>query len=313
MKKFIINLLFYFLLLLFGFVLLIYLGSTVVKHRHFDNWETESNLLVIRPNTHYNYIFIGNSHCRNFSRHKNHLLTEKILDKKILNLGKTGANVGVNEYLVYLQYCFNHNVTADTIIHNVISQMYFSDHSNIAADAFEDEPFDFSFFWLVLKSSNIQNKWQKLYYYMRSKTYLKWITVKPYSLDSKTDSLLFIDTALISKNLADAFPTGRDTAKFNLYSAATERIIQLSLAHSIPIIFITTPTLFGRWPYSDDLTNFMKVMRKKYGVKYFDFSSAISEPCYFYDHHHLNTKGHKLFLENFLKPSLQGDTTYLVN
>jgi len=52
---------------LFIFFLLVIIFSKIVERNEFKNWETESNLLIMKPNTHYDILFLGNSHSRNFS------------------------------------------------------------------------------------------------------------------------------------------------------------------------------------------------------------------------------------------------------
>jgi len=313
MKKFILKILLFIVLLFTIFLINIYISSIKVQNRNFNNSQTESNLLVLRPNSHYDIIFIGNSHARNFSRHNNHQRVKKILNRRILNLGQSGAYCGNNEYLFYLNYIYSKNITADTIIHNLFSQMLFMPTSNIVSNTFVGEPFKFDFFLKYLFYPYAQNKWLKMFYYIKSKSSKKWAKTKPYSLKSKTDSLLKIDSVAINKGLKYAYERGFDTNIFNRSCKITEKLIQTAQKNGSAIIFITTPTLFGDWPHHDDIVGFMSEMHDKYGIKYFNFANCIDNPNLFYDHHHLNTKGIVYFTKNFLKPALQEkDSTYLV-
>lgn len=284
------------------FIFLVFLFSKIVELRNYKNWETESNLLIMRPNTHFDILFLGNSHSRNFSRHKNHQRVEKILNKKIINFGRTGGITGFGDYLLYLQYAYSKNITFDTIIVNIFSQMLFSKSSYIASNTFEDEPFKFDFFIQYVKYPYTQNKFQKLFYYMRSKISLKWLVRMPYSLDAKTDSLLEIDSSKIKKGFEIAFFDGIDTAVFNYNANIVEEIIKTAQQNGATVVFITTPTLFGNWPHHEYVVDLMDYFKQKYNVDYYNFADSIKVPNYYYDHHHLNTKGIVLFTEKFLKP-----------
>lgn len=314
MKKFIIKILVFLAIIFVLLFAIIITTSQIVKSRNFNNSQTESNLLVLKPNTHYDIIFLGNSHARNFARHNNHQRVEKILNKKILNLGKIGGSCGNNEYLFYLKYCYSKNITADTIIQNIFSQMLFAKFNNVASNTFEDEPLSFKFLIQYINYPYAQNKWQRIFYYLRSKISIQWITMKPFSTDAKTDYLKAIDNEVIQKGFKKTFADGFDRSNFNRSCTITEELIKTAQDNGSTIIFITTPTLFGDWPHQQDVVDFMQKMNKNYNIKYFDFAGCMTNPAYFYDHHHLNTKGVVYFTEKFLKPALQmNDTTYLVH
>ncbi len=313
MKKFILKLfVFFFILgvLLFGIIII---SSWWIKRYDFKNWETESNLLVMKPNTHYDLLFMGNSHARNFSRHKNHLRVEEILNKKILNLGRSAGLCGIREYPFYLQYAYSMNISADTVIINIFSQMLYSDYQNKITISFSDEPFDLKFFLTYLKYPYAEKKYQRLINYIFSKLKYNWLLTRPKSIDYKKDSLTKIDTAAIRQGLKIAFANGFDTVIFKNNAKVLEELIKIAQSHGSTVIFITTPTLFGNWPRQEDVVKLMKYFRKKYGVKYYNFAEVMKNPYWFYDHHHLNSKGISIFTEKYLKPALEGDTTYLEN
>ncbi len=314
MKKFLIKLFLFFLLLGFFLLGLVMVSSWLIERYDFKNWETESNLLVMRPNTHYDLLFMGNSHARNFSRYKNHLRVEKILNKKILNLGRSAGLCGIREYPFYLQYAYSKNISADTIILNIFSQMLYSDYQNRITISFNDEPFDLKFFLAYLKYPYAEQKYKRLFNYVFSKVRYKWLLTKPHSIDFKKDALSKIDTLAIKRGMKIAFPNGFDTVTFNKNAKILEEFIKLAQSHGSTVIFITTPTLFGDWPHHQDVVKLMKHLRKEYGVKYYDFANVMKNPHWFYDHHHLNSEGISIFTEKYLKPALeQGDTTYLEN
>ncbi len=313
MKKFVFKVLAISVSFISLFLLLVVLFSLFVERNDFKNWETESNLLVIKPDTNYNLLFLGNSHARNFSRYHNQERVEKILNKTILNLGRTGGKTGYTDYLFYLEYVYSKNITFDTIIVNIFSQMLYSNTNDLSSNTFDDEPFVFDFFFKYLKYPYSNNKGKRMFYYMRSKLNFNWLKTVPYSLDEKSDELTFIDTAAINKGMKNAFIDGVDTSRFNYNCKIVEKIINTAQEHNAVVIFITTPTLFGNWPYYEDVNVFMRRMEASYGIKYYNFAITIPKPEYYYDHHHLNTKGVVYFVSNFLNPVLNSnDSTYLV-
>jgi hypothetical protein len=85
MKKFILKIFLFAILSVITLIILVVVSSEIVKHRNFKNYQTEGNLLVLQEDKHYDIALLGISHARNFSRHKNHLRIEKILNKSMLN------------------------------------------------------------------------------------------------------------------------------------------------------------------------------------------------------------------------------------
>lgn len=313
MKRFINNILIFSGILIFVLFIWTIISSRIVEKRDFKNSNTESNLLILKPNTHYDLIFDGNSHARNFARHNNLQRVEKILNKKILDIGRSGSKGGLNENLFYLQYFYDYGVTADTLIMNIFSQMLYVKRNNLISNAFVDEPLRLNFLAKYAFFKYGQNKPLKLFYYLRSKLDLKWLKTKPLQDTGKFYHLDSINHQAIQKGFAAAYRGGIDTASFRHNEIVIEQIIKTAQAHGTAVIFITTPTLFGDWPYHNEVVTLMQKMHKKYGIKYYDFAKAINDPHLFYDHHHLNTPGIVYFVKNFLKPALyENDTTYLV-
>lgn len=304
MKRFLFKILFLFFLLPFLFFLFVVVSSEIIEKQHFENWETESNLFVFKPNSYYDILFVGNSHARNFTRHKNHQRVEKILDKSILNIGQTGNISGMSIYALYLKYFYSKNVKIDTIIMIVSSSMMYANYNNVASNTFEEEPINFEFINLYLKN-DFENKYQRLFYYFRSKLSAKWLRLKPNSLDQKSDSLSFLDSVKVEKGFKNAFMNGFDTIVFNKNVKRIESFINIAQENNSTVMFISTPNLFGEWPKHSELLKVMADLHEKYNVEYYDFSNEIKDPTMYYDHHHLNTKGVVYFTENYLKDILE--------
>ena len=145
MKLFLKKIMLFSLLFFVLFFLSVQTSTFIVEQRPFENWNTESNLLIIKPDRHYDLLIMGNSHARNFSRHGNHFRVERILKKKILNLGKSAGVLGVNDYYPFLYYCLSLGDSFDTILFTVSSPMIYANKANLASNTFEDEPLKWNF------------------------------------------------------------------------------------------------------------------------------------------------------------------------
>lgn len=303
MKRF-LRLTFLYILLLIG-VLAFYLEitSNIVKNRQFKNYETESNLLVMNNNEKFDILFMGISHARNFSRHKNHLRIENILDKKIINIGQGGGQCGINEQLFYLDYFYSKRNTVSAIIYVISPPLFFSETLPIASNTFDKEPFELKFLinYAFFKS---ENKQERLTSYLQTKLSRLWLSYKPSSKESKNEKLDSIDFNVVASGQQMVY---KDSIAYNRFNKSTERVeetIQLAIRNKSKVILVIPPALFGKWKGHSNVEKFAKQMQKLYGAEYYDFSESILTPEYYYDHHHLNTNGVVYFTENFLKPIL---------
>lgn len=302
MKKFITHLIVYifiFLLILFSWL---NITSTIVKNRNFENYETESNTLIIGSEKKYDLIFMGISHARNFSRHKNHLRIEKILNKKIINLGQGGNICGVNEQFFYLTYFYSSDNCSETLIYILSPSLLFSETLPIASNTFNKEIFDINFFIDYL-FFNSENKFQRLREYIVTKLQSKWLNYYPHSLDEKKDSLVKIDSLKIKRGLNYAYKGGLNMKRFEKSCDVVKKTIELSIKNNTKVILLIPPAVFGKWNGHNETEIFGKEMVKAYpdSVKFYDFSESVLTPSYYYDHHHLNTKGVVYFTEHYLK------------
>jgi len=296
-----------YIFLLIGLILIVLeISSSIVKNRQFKNYETESNLLVMNNDEKFNILFMGISHARNFSRDKNHLRIENILDKKIINIGQGGGLCGINEQLYYLDYFYRKGNTASTVVYIISPPLFFAETLPIASNTFDREPFELKFFldYLFFKT---ENKQERLTSYLQTKLTPFWLSYKPNSKDSNDEKLDSIDFNVVSAGIQMVY---KDSISFNRFNKSIDRVeetIQLALNNNSNVILIIPPALFGKWEGHYRVEEFAKRMQKLDGVEYFDFSESVLSPEYYYDHHHLNTNGVVYFTEAFLKPILNSD------
>lgn len=303
MKKFLLTTILYIILLLLSLAVILTIISNVVKNRGFENYETESNTLVIGRNTHYDCIFMGISHARSLSRNKNHLRIEKILNKKIINIAQGGGQCGVNEQLFYLDYFYYRGNTASTVLYVASPPMFFNKKLPIASNTFDKEIFEIGFLlkYLFFKS---ENKKERITSYLQTKITEEWYEMEPFSENSMDKILDSIDTKAIIEGQKVAYGDKLALQRFHKSAERAEETIQFAIENNSQVIIIIPPALFGKWIGHEQVVDFSEKMVKRYGVEFYDFSESILTIDYYYDHHHLNTEGVKHFTTEYLYPIL---------
>jgi len=93
MKKLIIRVIKFNVLLACTVFTLICLTTVFVKRNDFKNWQTESNLLIMPGDETHDLMFLGTSHARQFSRHNNHTKVSELLNTEFINLGSTDGGI----------------------------------------------------------------------------------------------------------------------------------------------------------------------------------------------------------------------------
>jgi hypothetical protein len=280
-------------------------SSYWVERRNFKNSETESNLLVMKQDSSYDLLFMGISHARNFSRHRNHERIESILKKKILNIGQGGGICGPNEQLFYLQYFYSQNNKARKIVFVLSPPLMYSLSLPIASNTFHYEPFRFSFIWQYLQFQ-AENRSARLMSMIQFKLTPSWMNHVPFSVPISSIRLERMDSAAVARGQEIAFNnTSDDSKRFAISVDKVQQTIQLARTHGTDIVLIIPPALFGKWRGHEMTKKFGEKAALQKGVSFYDFSETVSEPKYYYDHHHLNTAGVVYFTEKFLKPILK--------
>jgi hypothetical protein len=270
----------------------------------FAEYDIEDNLFFIKRDTHYDLMLMGISHARNFSLFKNHLRLEKILDQKMINIGRGGGKCGTEAEYVYLKYFFSRGNTVNTIVYIPTPPIMFSEYLAINSSIFENEPLKFGFFFQYL-FSEAKNKKQQLYYYLRSKYTAHWRSIKPQPMESNDNSVTKYDSAAIQDGFRLAYPNGLDTIVFNRNKKILQKTVELCVENNVRVIFVMTPALFGQWPGNEQVFDFLWDLQASYPVEVYDYSESCTDMQLFFDHHHLNSKGVVWFTEKHLVPILK--------
>lgn len=288
----------------FGLLVIVLLAtSKYVDSKDFKNSQTDSNTLIIKSGRKYDLMFMGISHARNFSRYGNHEIVEKILNKKLINIGQGGGSCGINEQLFYLDYFYSKGNKVDKVVLILTPPMLTSEKLPIASNTFDLELFNLNFFFRYVCFDS-ENKYQRLIEYSQTKLKSKWISQKPDLTIGKKDSLISIDKVAVEKGTLLARPDKINFTRFNKSCSQIGKIIELAKKNNSKVVLVIPPALFGKWPEHNLVLEFAKKMKEIQDVNFYDFSESVLEPKYYYDHHHLNTKGIEYFTNIYLKPIL---------
>jgi hypothetical protein len=306
MIRFLIKILLFWLLFIgLVFSITYYQCQKVVKGKQFQNHNNEESLIITPKNEHFDYLILGISHARNFSRHHNHQRVESILEVNMLNYGK-GAGKGsiANQHNFFKYFLSRHN-SADNIFYVITMPMFFSNIMDANAYTYENEIFSPKFFFILLFGPEV-NKGEKMYNYLRSKYNTRWKKYGTWSANINENALSEIDTAAISNGFRLAYVKGLEMDAFERNKRYLIKTIELAQKNGINISFLITPTLFGEWPGHDMVIKFLDELEQQYNVKTYNFCCVYLDKVeYFADHHHLNTPGVIAFTEEYLKPIVE--------
>lgn len=247
--------------------------------------------MIIQKDQSYDYVFLGNSHARNFSRHGNHGRVEKKLARSILNLGQGGGICGPNDQNIYLSYALSKNVKFKHLILTVSPPYLYGDAFNETTLTLFAEPFQFDFFFHYL-SQNAINKNARLAHYLRSKWRPLWWASEPTDGQAMLDYIDKTDSTAIQHGFELAYPKGRKEASFLGNAAHIEAAIEMANQQRAQVTLLSTPTVFGHWPGQERVARYAdSLVLVNENVRYLDLSNLIQDPGLFYDHHHLNSAG----------------------
>uniref|UniRef100_UPI00404A13CD hypothetical protein n=1 Tax=Flavobacterium sp. TaxID=239 RepID=UPI00404A13CD len=302
MRKFISKTLFLITLIASMIFIFLELSTVIVKNRAFENYNCESNTLFLESNQQFDVLLLGISHGREFSRHKNHLRVEKILNAKMINFSQGSATCGTNEQLFYVDYFYFKNNKTRKIVYILSPSLLFSEFLPQASNTFDQEVFDVQFLYRYTQFES-ENKGARIMSYLQRKLHPVWLLKKPITEESKLEEVdsLNKNTIELGQNMAFNGPV-LNTEQFKKSIKSVEKTIKLAALHDSEVILVIPPALFGKWRGHQETLDFAKNMQTKHpNVTIFDGSETILDPQFFYDSHHLNTKGIELFTEKYLK------------
>lgn len=272
-------------------VALFSLSWVVTSPIEYSNSETEANLPILTEDRHFDVLMMGISHARIFSRHRNHERFEAETGKSMINLSQGGGYGGLDNQLMHLRYFLHKGNSADELVLVLSPMLMFNKNTDRTRVAFEREPFDPEFFRFVAEHG-VENRYQQLGYYLRSKLFWSWITTRPITLERMDKQIDGLDSAAMARTMPGAYPYGLDAAQFADRSAVADSILKLAYTEGMQITVMMPASLFGKWPGHDETMAWLETKKQSYGLRIIDLSERwVMRTEYFYDHHHLNTDG----------------------
>lgn len=256
------------------------------RYEQYQPWETESVLSTIGENTSYDFLLMGSSHGRLFSRNRNHILVEEAFGKKGATIA--GGSSCVIPAEIFLDLFYSKKNSAETILYFIDPWCFYSDKYN-SGYVFEHEQFDLELL-IAMIQYRVDPKIIKDYL---SRTLRQG--QKPYvdkNVQPQTEQLEAIDTNVVQMRLLDLYENEIGRKSNPEYRQAFLNSIENAKKHDSEMIFIIPPTLYTD-PHHDDLKAFLD----QHALTYLDMSKSVSNPKFYYDHDHLNVEGVKLFLE----------------
>lgn len=303
-RKFLFETLFLLLLTFGGFLAVSLICDWQTTRHDFKINELESNLFFIKENQKFDLTILGISHARNFSRQANHQITEAILNKKIMNLGRGNALCGMRGQQLYLDFFLEKGNQTDQVLFVASPPLMYGTYLDSVDIAFWDEPIRADFISFYLKNEGTSGL-KKMFYHFRNKLRPSWLKLEKYPFGEKEDQLEKSNTETIEEGLKLAYPHGRTPEMLAQNLAFFKKIVEKCAAEKTELIVIIPPAIFGKWEGHNELWQALSELKNKNDFELHDFSESVKNPTLYYDHHHLNSDGIRFFLNEKFRPILK--------
>ncbi len=249
------------------------------------NWTTEATFSAIPGNQNFDFVLMGTSHAREFSRSGNHRVIETATGKTFFNLSKGSGHGGLLPNLSAWKYFTKRGNMTKHVIYFVDPWVFFSTKWNEENYFLEDEPIKAELFWLTVRSGYSPGV---LLNYFKSKIKPSYFSIKPISEQANNKYLSKIDTVLVHKQNEKNYLDGLDKTIYQKYKLQFSLFVSSLLANNIKVTLIMPPTLLGEEPGSKMVREFLLQLK---GVEFYDHTSLIQDKKLFYDLHHMNSEG----------------------
>ncbi len=262
---------------------------------------SESSLAVTGSHSQFDFIVLGASRARQFTRYDNQRRVEEILGKTFLNLAKA-AGGGVVPALLSLKNFYRRANRTPVIIYFLDPFALCTRWSNELSPSIIDEPFDW---WYLVQLFNEGLAFERIRDYVRGNIVSRRGLPDVYDLPSSDTALAAQDPSAISNRLAMLYPNGCNQDELEKGVAKLNELHDLALGNGARLVIIRLPTLLGPEPGSSSFETIEKIGMVGSRPTVVDLSSAINDPRCFEDHDHLNTAGIELVTRYFLEPLLE--------
>ncbi|MBP7967057.1 hypothetical protein KAZ66_02175 [Candidatus Woesebacteria bacterium] len=266
-----------------------------------SNSQTEANLPVIGKREYYDAVFLGTSHARIFSRFENHARVEKVLGKKIINLGQGYERGGAKSQQTYLNYFYERGNFATTLVYFVDPFIFYRRNLDENVSIYVNEPYrhDFS---NILKDVETNKEIVAFY---ETKT-AKGIRPTRYPEFEKKyqGNVSNITPESINERIAYLYKDQYNKEQFDKTFRTLMETIEIARGRGMKVIVIIPTTQLPTQPQDKYVLDALRAEAKKGLFAFYDFSHVITDPSLFYDTDHLNTPGIMYFTQKHLKPLL---------
>ena len=271
-------------------------------NRQYAPWETKSALYKIPDAQHFGWLLMGSSHAEVFGHcPENIAYLQRRLGDGVSCLTKRGS--GVFQHRLFLEEYYAAGNSADHVVYFVDPWAFYSRHWNETMRFIDYEPLDLSFTSNLIRAGVSPST---LLFYARSKFTREWRTQQPDPPDvgACLRKLERRDPAMVNRSVQRFFPVGTESNQLDRYMQDLIGIIDLANANGSQLTLVTTPTLLGDLPGTEEFHAALDDLLKPYEIPYHDFSNAVEDVGLFHDHDHLNDAGVGDFIDAHLVPVL---------
>lgn len=262
---------------------------------------SESNLPNLENIKDAEYLILGTSHGRQFSRGGNHKKLEEKLGGTVLNLSQGNGGGGVYNQKFWVDYYQKKGGKYQKVIYFIDPFVFFSKTFDEYNYIFVREPFDVGLFTFMLTE---KVRTACTLQYLRSKlgkTFLKQL----YTGNTTNNKLCAInETDVISRKkiLYPEEPFIFDTKKFQFFVK-----FLLELSNNNKEVWLVIPPSYPIGGFHGYETLVQHIKADVVGtdrIQFLDHTNSIVDICLYNDHDHLNNEGMNLYLDKFILPNI---------
>jgi hypothetical protein len=149
---------------------------------------------------------------------------------------------------------------------------------------------------------------QRIITYVRSKFGYYWFIRGPVVKDSdpRVVERKESDEEMRRKRMDTLYPDGLDEGTFLRYARELDRIFEMAQRRHARMIVAFAPTLLEPEPGAPRAQAFLAEAKNRYPIEVYDFTNALDDYGLFADHDHLNSRGFRYFVKQYLEPILTG-------
>lgn len=284
-----------------GLVLAVALAAKLGERNRFPVGKSESVLLTIPEDTHYDVLIVGPSHAQEFSWSGNHERVEEILGADVANLSSEGT--GPVPVDIFWKIWRERGNTADTVLYVAHPFAFYSSRFNEDNRFTGKEPID-----PTMLSEMIDRGFgtDNVMFYFQSKFNPVWVVGKPRADNGELEvGSEPIEPDLLEAAVGRLYPDGTDNDAFEKYAAVFDETVREMRDAGMRVVIMIPPTLMGE---PDGLEaaaeHFEGLARSDDGITFLDLTGVIEDHSEFLDLSHLNTAGVVHLTREYLEPAL---------